>query len=299
MKFSLTYLQYFLTVCDVQSFTVAAQKLGVTQSAISQGINCLEKEVGFSLLERKGNGFVPTSLGDILRQDGKKLLEQYDAMISHLYSTSVPEEEKESSLCIGFLNGALPTEIAAYLSDFKNSYPQVSFSFVSDTHQGLWDGLKNGRYQLIVCDKRNYEGQGVESRILSKRGFAVDLPSSNLLSEEKSISLSSLSEIPCLWVCDKKAVAEERDYLSSCLGLRSPLEALDSPAQAGFLVKEHRGFFLQPNFGTLPQESAGTKRVQVLLPEASTYKGIFAIFKKEKHHFFLDHFVQGLTALKL
>ena len=54
-------LRYFQSVVRLNSFSQAAEENYISQSAISQQIQALEKELGFPLLERKNRGFTLTA----------------------------------------------------------------------------------------------------------------------------------------------------------------------------------------------------------------------------------------------
>lgn len=69
----LRQIKYFVTVVDTGSFTEAAEECFISQSAISQQILSLEKELGVQLLVRSGKHFKEMSVG--------KSLVNYDSMI--------------------------------------------------------------------------------------------------------------------------------------------------------------------------------------------------------------------------
>lgn len=56
-------LRYFQSVVRLNSFSQAAEENYISQSAISQQIQALEKELGFPLLERKNRRFTLTAAG--------------------------------------------------------------------------------------------------------------------------------------------------------------------------------------------------------------------------------------------
>ena len=60
----LKQLKYFQSVVQKNSFSEAAEENYVSQSAISQQIQALERELGFRLLDRKNRGFVLTPAGE-------------------------------------------------------------------------------------------------------------------------------------------------------------------------------------------------------------------------------------------
>jgi len=61
--FSLPRLQYLVAIVDERSFTRAAERLGVSQPALSRQISLLEGELGVTLLERTAAGIVPSPIG--------------------------------------------------------------------------------------------------------------------------------------------------------------------------------------------------------------------------------------------
>ena len=72
-------LRVFLTAASENSFTRAAQLLGVSQPAVSQNIAELEKQVGAVLFERKRGEVTLTPEGDVFRDYAQKILHWYDA----------------------------------------------------------------------------------------------------------------------------------------------------------------------------------------------------------------------------
>jgi DNA-binding transcriptional LysR family regulator len=60
MDFDLKQLRSFIDVADLGSFSAAAQKVGMTQPAISLHVRLLEKQLGTRLIERVGRRAQPT-----------------------------------------------------------------------------------------------------------------------------------------------------------------------------------------------------------------------------------------------
>lgn len=72
-------LRVFMMVAAENSFTRAAQHLGVTQPAVSQNIAELEKQVGAALFERKRGEVSLTAEGYVFKAYAEKILHWYDA----------------------------------------------------------------------------------------------------------------------------------------------------------------------------------------------------------------------------
>ena len=71
----LRQIQYFHSVVENNSFSLAAEECNISQSAISQQIKALENELGFKLLERNNRKFTLTPAGEHFYK--KTLLENY------------------------------------------------------------------------------------------------------------------------------------------------------------------------------------------------------------------------------
>jgi DNA-binding transcriptional LysR family regulator len=71
-------LRTFMTIADMQSFTRAGRRLGLSQSAISQQVSALEKQLGVQLLVRAGGSTRPTDAGEMLLRYARQILGKVD-----------------------------------------------------------------------------------------------------------------------------------------------------------------------------------------------------------------------------
>jgi DNA-binding transcriptional LysR family regulator len=74
-------LALLVAVVDTQSITRAAERLGVTQSAVSHGIDRLRAIVGDALVVKSGRGVVPTARAQILADRARQLVEGLRALV--------------------------------------------------------------------------------------------------------------------------------------------------------------------------------------------------------------------------
>jgi len=85
------HLRTLVTIVDLSSFTRAGVKLGLSQSAISQQIGALERQLGVRLLRRTGSGARPTAAGELLVDHARQILARVDAarrLVSEFDSSS-------------------------------------------------------------------------------------------------------------------------------------------------------------------------------------------------------------------
>lgn len=83
-------LRYFVEVVQQNNFSRAADKLCVTQPAISRSIQKLEQELEYTLLIRETDGVKMTDEGEILFNHARQILEQFDRMNDALKTDQIP-----------------------------------------------------------------------------------------------------------------------------------------------------------------------------------------------------------------
>jgi DNA-binding transcriptional LysR family regulator len=136
----LRHLRYFCAVAANQGFSSTARALHVSQSAISEQISDLEKEIGISLLVRgQRTGLTPH--GEIFLVEAKKVL----AAADHAVETARRSARGEiGTLTIGFFNGGTGTEVPASIKEFRRRHPDVRVSLIELVPSEQSQALVNG-----------------------------------------------------------------------------------------------------------------------------------------------------------
>src|SRR3954447_13769666 len=76
MLLDLRLVRYFVAVAQAGNVTRAAERLHLSQPALSAAVKQLEQQLGVELLERSGHGFALTAAGELLLERGGELLER-------------------------------------------------------------------------------------------------------------------------------------------------------------------------------------------------------------------------------
>jgi DNA-binding transcriptional LysR family regulator len=182
------------------SFSAAAEALHLSQSAVSQQIAVLEREVGMPLLER-------TSEGPKLTPVGEALMDHGDAVIARL-----EEAERELAQIAGLEGGRLrlasfPTASATLmtraLSLFRQRFPNIELEFQEDEPEDSFPSLKRGEFDLaVVFDYPMFPlefGRDVESELIYEEPMRVALPPGHPLAAAKSVRIEDLADEE--WLC--------------------------------------------------------------------------------------------------
>jgi DNA-binding transcriptional LysR family regulator len=127
MEFDVRTLRYFRVVAETQSFTGAARKLKLTQSAVSQQIINLEREIGTPLLVRSNKFVRLTTAGEIFLQCASHVLDSLDRVRDLLAN--------ETDAGSGRLSLAVPATFCHWLlphliDEFHKRFPSIQVSVV-------------------------------------------------------------------------------------------------------------------------------------------------------------------------
>jgi DNA-binding transcriptional LysR family regulator len=126
-------LAAFCAVVERKSFSQAAERLGVTQPAVSLQVRALEKRLGTRLLDRSGRRVEPTEAGSRLYRGAQRMLALEDQIVSDVAAMS--EGELVGDLVLGASTGPAAIAVPILLCEFQRDHPGVRvFLTVSDTH---------------------------------------------------------------------------------------------------------------------------------------------------------------------
>ncbi|MDX6415043.1 MAG: LysR family transcriptional regulator, transcriptional activator of the cysJI operon [Gaiellaceae bacterium] len=154
-------LAAFCAVVERKSFSQAAERLGVTQPAVSLQIRSLEQRLGRQLLDRSGRRVEPTEAGLRLYVSAQRLL----ALEEHLLEELDADDEGEitGTLELGASTGPGGTVVPLLLCEFQEHHPDVRVRLtVSDT-QTLVDRVAERELELgIVGAGRRHRGVSFE-----------------------------------------------------------------------------------------------------------------------------------------
>src|SRR5206468_12327906 len=131
---NLNDLLAFLAVARERSFTRAAAKLGLSQSALSHTIRGLEERLGLRLLTRTTRSVAPTEAGErLLRSVGPR----FDEIDSELAALSELREKPAGTIRITATENAADSVLVPKLAPLLREYPDIKVEIMID--YGLTD----------------------------------------------------------------------------------------------------------------------------------------------------------------
>jgi DNA-binding transcriptional LysR family regulator len=193
---NLRFVEAFYWVTTLKSVTLAAEKLHLTQSAMSARISALEEELGAVLLDRRDKQFRLTNAGLRFFSYSLKFLELQREVKTELgiagrdsRGSSNGSSDIAVSLRIGVIESVLHSWLIDWLTLTRKELPELEIELTVETTPVLLDHIRRGVLDMVV----------------------TALPSGT-----EGVKTKTLKPMPMVWV-GNKAIHKKRNYSLSAL----------------------------------------------------------------------------------
>lgn len=181
----------FCNVIEQGSFTKAALLLGYSQSAVSQTVKNLEKELGVTLIDRRRDGISLTVDGEqifpylLSIYAGEKALEHKRQELSGL---------ENSIIRIGTFTSVSRNILPPLMKAFKEKYPTVTFNLRQGEYTSISKWIQEGSVDFGFVHRS--AAQNMETHILYEDEMMAVLPPNHPLAACEELSLRQLKDEP-------------------------------------------------------------------------------------------------------
>lgn len=187
-------LEYFCAVCRYHSITQAAQKLYVTQPAISNAIRELEKEFSVSLFSRTKNHIVLTKEGEAFYQKASVLLDNIHETTSKLYDLG----KQVAPIRIGIPPLLSTVFFPDMLTAFYKKYPDTPVELFEYGSVRAANLVLEDTLDLALVNLNFYETNKLNSCQLLSDQLVFCVSREHPLVKEKSVSIEMLKDEPLI-----------------------------------------------------------------------------------------------------
>ncbi|MCG6498878.1 LysR family transcriptional regulator [Kitasatospora sp. A2-31] len=210
-------LRVFAAVCQAGSLSAVARDLSCTQSAVSQHVKRLERELGVSLIERHPRGVVPTHAGRLLRTavaDGLGGIDQAMRRIGELARGA------GGSVRVTTGSTSIRHFMSAAVVDFRRSFPQVSLEFQTETsNRSCFDALAAGRVDLAWITLGS-QVRGIEQRAVVELPWVLAVADGDPLAARDAIEPADLQDARLIGLPQNSASRSRLDSWLAEYGIR-------------------------------------------------------------------------------
>src|SRR4051794_11296587 len=207
-------LRLFLVVVEEGSLRRAAERLRISQSAITRQLQLLEHDLGGRILERASTGVRPTAGGHALVEKAGGLLVDYDSTMAEVRRLVRGESDR---LRIGYVASAVQEYLGPALGALRRTHPKVKVKMLDLTPGEMIIALRQGDIDLALT------GNGVD--LLSRDFYThklasvpslVTLPVDHPLASQKQIYISQLKKEPFVGAPDSVAPGHNQKIVEFC-----------------------------------------------------------------------------------
>lgn len=188
----LQQLRYVVAVADERSFTRAAARCNVVQSALSHQIKALERELGLELFARTSRRVEPTAAGMAFLPSARASLEAAERAVVDAVGAA---GEVRGTLTIGVIPTVTTIHIPAALGAFRRAHPAVQIRLRGGGSDTFIQSIRDGEMDVAVLGlPDSAPTTGVRTRILARERLVAVASARHRLAGRRRLRLADLAD---------------------------------------------------------------------------------------------------------
>jgi DNA-binding transcriptional LysR family regulator len=144
----LRHIRYFIAVAKEENVSRAAQKLHLSQPALSRQIQDLEEELGFLLLERTAKSVRLTEAGKVFFSEGQEVLARVEQAIK---AARAVVSDGAGELHVGYAPSPTVRLLPASLRLFQTRFPRMRVRLHDMTTEEMIAGVRQGELSMAIA----------------------------------------------------------------------------------------------------------------------------------------------------
>ena len=290
---TIVQMHYFNTACQYMNLTKAAEKLHISQPALSSVIKQIEAECGVQLFRHRANSISITDEGIVLQQEIQPILERYQHLERLLAAGKLDRNYVQLGLSPFRGNSVLPDIAAA----FQRRHPNIQLIITEGGTPYLYDNLDLNKFDLIITSRKagfseeDWEQSPLYGHIRLKDLYMVlAVSTSNPLAQKDAASWQEILREPLILLDNTYSQKTAIANLLAKEGYSLP-ENVCYSNQVHTIIR-----FIEKNAasGFLPTDivEENSKMKGLHFPGSETHS-IFLVWRKDRHLFHAArHFVE-------
>jgi DNA-binding transcriptional LysR family regulator len=185
-------LRAFVAVAEEGSLSAAARRLHLSQSALSQTVQSLERQLGVRLLERDRAGARPTDAGKVLLREAKSLIDQHDRAVALIAGPEAQEAVLRIGVPLEFPADLLPAAFA----EFATHHPRTRVEIRHAASAAQVSALRTGDLDLgLVRGRPNDAALDAVLAVEEAMGVLLSDASAGAIAEPAGLQLQKLANL--------------------------------------------------------------------------------------------------------
>ncbi|NUS55790.1 MAG: LysR family transcriptional regulator, partial [Streptomycetaceae bacterium] len=213
----LQQMRYVVAVAETNSFTRAAQRCHVVQSALSHQIARLEKELGARLFERTSRRVRLTPAGEAFLSEARQCLNAAERAAA---GVAAAVGEVRGRLGVGLIPTVTAVDVPALLGEFHRRHPHARVGLDVGASDELAEQVRQGEIDVAFLGiPATARPRGVAARELTRERLVAVVAAGHPLAEESSVDLRRLSGEVFVDLPAKTAGRAQSDLAFAAAGL--------------------------------------------------------------------------------
>ena len=287
----LRQIKYFQSVVRNNSFSEAAEECHISQSAISKQVQALERELGFSLLERKNRKVSLTPAGEHFYKKSLVLIADFERMCREAKRIS---KSDHADLAIGYLRCYSGQEFQLALAEFSAKYPDVSVKIEYGNHEELYELLRTGDVDLVLNDQRRAFSDQYVNLLLTVGNEYIEISAHNPIAALPSVTAQDLKNIPCILVSSKEQRENEQEYYQNVIGFQGDFLYAEDLEEARLQVISGQGFMPVEGAKRAGAFGSSISRIPLCRGEEQITRNYCVFWKKDNSGYYVEEFAEML-----
>ena len=289
----LKQIKYFQAVVRAGSFSQAAQQCYISQSAISQQVQALERELGVTLLKRENRHFSLTPAGEHFYRQSLLLMTDFDRLCKE---TKRIAQGEDFALRVGYIKGYGGVEFQAAVAEFTAKNPDIPIDMKNGNHEDLYKLLRSNQVDLVLNDQRRAFSDEYVNTVLTVIDCHIEISARNPIAGLEYVNVGDLRHIPCILVVSKDQRENEQSYYQEIYGIESKFLFAENLEEARLMVVSGKGF-LPIEGGSAPAQFAETiARLPLCRNGKPICRNYCAFWKVDNSGYYIEEFAEILKA---
>lgn len=196
----LRQLRYFVAVAETGNISRAAQRIFLTQPALSRQIKALEHEIGQCLLERQAHSIRLTPVGEALLREARELLQRADQVLERVRTTG-----RGVRLRVGYAPSLASGVLSVAVQNFTQAHPGARVELFDLSTAEILAGLEGDKLDVGLSVGQQRETRGLKWTPLMRAPWRLVVNQSHPLARRSQVTPAEVAREPLLVFC-------QRDY---------------------------------------------------------------------------------------
>jgi len=269
-------LRYALSVYKERSFTKAARRLNISQSAVSEQVKLLEEEIGFELFSRTSGGVEST-------ERGRTFLYESERVMGDLLSLSDTARRLRGSLSdtltIGMGSGMAQIFIPRIFADLKSALPGVRLDILTAPTKNIFNELHEERIDAgiaIESDPDRLPAGLIFDRLVDVEMALITHPKHPLARSKQPVDIGRLLAEPFIMSELTVGYGQVVFSLFTDLGIRpNILAVVDNIETIKIIVQSGGGIAIVPRASAENEVTLGLLKALAIAPARNVVLSLF------------------------